>query len=257
MAISAGLFFPFIHVIVKTIRRSQISRYYLISILLSVLITGFISYLFIHSRVDSLVPNPGFKTAADLLVDFEILLESPMVTINIVVGAMYFVGFLGMAGIIILNKAITKINSKSDNLVNDISRIPETIIRIKSDLRFYLYSLSLLVVGSIITTGLLRESILTILPRNNDFFFPIEFVYLYGLSFSLILVIAYFPVFYNLKAKSKAILSNFDNISSDFESDKIEDLRNKLNIQNTAIDNIKIVISLMAPIVTSFLPNLI
>ncbi|MFC2152029.1 hypothetical protein ACFLSE_05825 [Bacteroidota bacterium] len=255
MSISVGLIGPYINKILHTIKESKISITYRLTIIGSVLIIGLITFFLEHSNTSFLKYPVEYKTVADLLKEFNILLDDPKKTIKVAVGIMFSVAFTGMAGLLILNKAINNIQSDSIKQKEEVHKVTLQYNRLRSDLKFYLYSLSLLVAGSILTTGMLRESILTIIPSANDFIFPIEFVYLYGLSFSLILIIAYVPIFANLKYKSQKIVAGVEGLSAQYQPEKLKAIKEKLSVQSTIFDNIKVVISLLAPLITSFLPN--
>ncbi|PLX11029.1 MAG: hypothetical protein C0597_15740 [Marinilabiliales bacterium] len=255
MTISIGLMVPYITRMLETIRRSKVSARYVAVVLISIVGLGLITF-FLHEINTSFLTFPvQYKTAANLLSDFDILLKNPDHTIKIAIGVMFLAAFTGMAGLLILNKAIDNIKYDTVALKSNVEQSLDQFNMLRIDLKFYLYTLSLLVAGSILTTGMLRESILTVLPRANDFLFPIEFVYLYGLSFSLILIIAYVPIFSNLKRKSQQIVLGIDELSDAYEPLQLKSIKERLSVQTTIFDNIKVVISLLAPLITSFLPN--
>lgn len=87
-------------------------------------------------------------------------------------------------------------------------RMGSTIQRfrdVKFALRLCLASTSVLLVMTILTTGALREALLTALSHEHPWIAPIEFLYLYGLLFAVVLAIVYLPIHFHIRLTGKRI----------------------------------------------------
>jgi hypothetical protein len=115
-------------------------------------------------------------------------------------------------------------------------------------LRFALSSLAILVTFAVLTSGALRESILGMVQVNGLDVFPIEFVRMYGLFFTVFLAIIYIPM--HLQLLSVAELIDTAKDTSTEANDKKSGVLNAL-----PWNEIKTSIAVLLPVISGFLPE--
>ena len=114
-----------------------------------------------------------------------------------------------------------------------------------------------LIVFSVLTTDTLRRSIMAELTINQfnvkgHDIFPQEFVYLYGLLFTIYLALLYLPIYYRLKYKGETMTLGLQN-----DELAAGTPGNSFLITESALDSLKVTLSILAPVVSSLLPNLL
>jgi len=113
--------------------------------------------------------------------------------------------------------------------------------------------LSVIVVFSVLTSGTLKETIKATVHIEGYDIFPAEVSYAYGIFFSLFLCVVYMPVYFYLKRQYsyfKTVLNGMEDFG-----DAKEKLLASLDFKTSALDNLKTAITMLAPFITSFLPE--
>jgi hypothetical protein len=118
--------------------------------------------------------------------------------------------------------------------------------------------LAVVVVFSVLTTGALQQSVKSVLVITRFDIFPREASYVYGMFFSLFLGIIYIPSylflqnrFNHLKQKLEAGMEAADEENKGW----YKDISGSLNFGGSALDNMKLALTVLAPLLSSFLPE--
>jgi len=118
--------------------------------------------------------------------------------------------------------------------------------------------LAVLVVFSVLTTSALQQSIKSVLIVNSFDISPKEVSYVYGLFFSLFLGIIYVPNYLFLKSRLNNLKKEIQtglNVAN--EEDKVwsENILKSISFGSSALDNLKLALTVLAPLITGFLPE--
>lgn len=89
----------------------------------------------------------------------------------------------------------------------------------------------------------------------NREIFPQNFVYLYGLMFTFYLALFYIPIFFRLKFKGRSMMNKI--ILNEDDDKKYKYLSKIFLMEETALDNLKATLSILAPVLSSLLPNIL
>ena len=118
--------------------------------------------------------------------------------------------------------------------------------------------LAVLVVFSVLTTGVLEQAIKSVLSIKGFYIFPNKICYVYGMFFSLFLGIIYIPTYIFLRYSFNKMTedSQSEVEAEDEETQKsYQDLLATVNFKDSALDNLKLALTVMAPLISSFLPE--
>jgi hypothetical protein len=191
----------------------------------------------------------------DLMEKAKVLLYHPG-RLNAFIIICLIPGLTAITGQLLINYAVSKLPENIFEVeAAEQKRVVANFLLLRNRLKFFLTADAALIVLSILTTDTLKSAIMTALSLSKSakhVLFPQEFVYLYGLVFTLYLAILYIPVYYRLKYKGETMVEslNPDN------ADQVKLAANFI-IQESALDSFKVALSILAPIVSSLLPGLI
>ncbi|GEM_PF-6633546 len=130
--------------------------------------------------------------------------------------------------------------------------------QLESILRKCLHVMAVLVVFSVLTSSALGASLNTTISIDGFNVFPPEFGYVYGLLFSFLLAMIYVPVHYYIRFKSRSFIQQlYEEDCSEDELKNIGEVKEKVLIKQSALDNLKVAFTVVAPLVSSFLPDFI
>ena len=115
---------------------------------------------------------------------------------------------------------------------------------IRTSLDFFLIVLTVAITLTVLATGAFRQALLTAVIVEGLDLVPVEFVYLYGVFFTVVLVLFYAPVHFQLEAL-KSIAT---------EKPPLRGVERELKVSNW--HSFKILASLFAPLLSSILPGL-
>ncbi len=192
-------------------------------------------------------------TPIEVLENFRILLDSTILVKSIVIYSLA-VGMIAVYGQLSVNQAISQFPDSIRNLTPDEIKqkgYDLKFILLRQKLRFFLICLATLIVFAIITTELVRKAILSEIKTNIDIV-PHSFVYVYGLVFTFFLAVLYLPIYYRLRQKGVAMLEIAEGEEEEKEKQPVF---KTFIIKETPLDSLKITLSILAPILTSLIPN--
>jgi hypothetical protein len=209
---------------------------------------------------------PGYYAPPAIMRDLHILFETPNAALWIV-GITMVLMIPALTVIFLVAKCSDRILAgpqKKDNDPNqtlDITDIEQATAKLKiihKSLQNVLYVLAVIVVFTVLTSTALGQSIKATVGIRGFDLFPKEASLVYGLYFSLFLCIIYIPVYYYIKLNYNRLKekANELNPSDDIkEKPWYKDLFSDTRFEGTALDNLKLAFTLLAPLLTSFLPE--
>lgn len=118
--------------------------------------------------------------------------------------------------------------------------------------------LAILVVFSVLTTSGLQQSIKSAITVTTFDIFPKEISYVYGLFFSLFLAIVYVPSHLYLKDCQNKIKYDMQNEIETNDSvlpEWYKEILSKISSGGSALDSLKLSLTVLAPLISSFLPE--
>ncbi|TND08828.1 MAG: hypothetical protein FD123_1682 [Bacteroidetes bacterium] len=199
----------------------------------------------------------GYTYPEDLMDTFHILLtDSYLITIFVVITIILCIPAFTVAFLVARSSdKIFEQEITDKNADEAVTRLDHLGTVLKSVLQL----LAVIVVFTVLTSSALRESIKsTISVKEGYDLFPKEVSYVYGLYFSLFLCILYVPTFLYLKrqyAKLRDKLVEVQGPPSESAEKVIGSLVDKIKADGTVFDSIKIAFTVLAPLMTSFLPD--
>lgn len=153
---------------------------------------------------------------------------------------------------IVANEGVQNTNTSS------IKSIEDAVKKLKylhKALQNTLQILAIIVVFSVLTTGALGESIKSTVSVHGLDLYPSKASYVYGLYFSLFLCIIYVPLFYYLKSNFIKLQELASDPSITAPTGWYTSLFGDIKFEGNALESIKLAFTIIAPILTSFLPN--
>jgi len=189
-----------------------------------------------------LVKNPYLYTYTDWIGYLEILVEHTWV-LQVVIAVPTITGLIALVGMIFISKSIDQLKPDKAHTFK------EQFTLLNNSLRFFLLVSTTLITFAVFTSGALRKAIMQEVVAKGIDMIPIEFVYLYGLQFSIVLAIFYLPIYYQLRNRAQKYLSSVDD---DEAHPGISAFMNE-----SISDSLKIALSILAPLISGFLPDMI
>lgn len=152
---------------------------------------------------------------------------------------------LGIATLFIAGKNLQK------SIKNEPDKAKTTFIEkykeIQSGLSFFLIILTILITLTVIGTGAFRKALLAAVSVEGLDIAPVEFVYLYGVFFTVFLALFYAPVYLQLLSFKQQTKNNIE--LSEFQQNDV--------LKGSNWETIKILASLLAPLLSSILPGIL
>jgi hypothetical protein len=165
---------------------------------------------------------------------------------NAIVILTMLIGGIAIFGILLVNKSIPEIQQLAGK---DQKKATALYNELGDGLHFFLTVLSLLVMFSVFNTTLLQQALTNEISINGvkQFkVFPSEFIYAYGLIFTIILAIIYLPVDYHLRLAGVELSNTFpSDQSANAKSDGLS------AIKESGLKNLNIFLTLLSPILGS------
>jgi len=183
-----------------------------------------------------------------------ILVQNPQ-TVYVFVMICVCSGLVAVCGQFVINEAISKLpESIVDLTTPQQEKTAGQFMLLRHSLKFFLMADATLIVFSVLTTDTIRQAINTELALSvkGRSIFPQQFVYLYGLMFTFYLALLYLPIYYRLKYKGETMAKG---LKADAPGAAI--LNESFLIQESALDSLKVALSILAPVVSSLLPGLL
>lgn len=193
---------------------------------------------------------------------FQVLLNDPEFTVMTMIGLTAIAPLMALTGMFQVNFALEHLRD-----VNDIRKKADQFRLLVKSLNFYLFVLAILISGSTITTAFGREMFLQAFNRQ-EILFPIEFVYLYGMVFTLFLGMAYVPIYIQLKRKGEWIVDHYEqrlekslHVAEEEPAtlalEPLAEMENLFLLKGSTLDSAKVILSILAPLLTGVLSKLI
>jgi hypothetical protein len=190
---------------------------------------------------------------SEILYKFQILLYNPYL-INIFVIISVGVALTAIAGQLLINQAISSLPVSIVGLdLAEQNKIADKFGMLRKQLKLFLLIDAVLIVFSVLNTDAFRRAIVAEVSVSMDIL-PKNYVYLYGVLFTFFLAIIYMPIYYRLKLKGELMLKEIPKV--ELEAD-CKDLAAILNIEQTPIESLKVVLSILAPVLTSLVPGML
>lgn len=205
----------------------------------------------------------GYYKPPEIINDFHILLNDGGILNRIVLGAILLVlpaltlmFLIGVSSDKIYVVAKTGVHDEATDSKRSIEEAMKRIKHLNQLLQISLQILSVIVVFTVLTSTMLGNSIRATLRIDGFDLYPKQFSYVYGLYFSLFLCVVYVPIYYYLKSnynKIKELASDPEYVPQD--KDWYTSLFGDIKFEGSALENLKLALTIVAPIITSFLPN--
>jgi hypothetical protein len=194
--------------------------------------------------------------AAEWLQRLSLFLQHPAWTVRAILVVAFIPAIIALWGQLLVSAAVDRLAPGKDADAGAIAQLAGRFAQLRAALRFFLTSVAILVVMSVVTTDALRRALLNAVHAENLDIFPREFVYMYGFLFALVLAIFYLPVSFHLRARGRWLR---DQLSSPGQptTEETKAALQSLDAAESPLDNLKTAISILSPLITSFLPNLI
>jgi hypothetical protein len=205
----------------------------------------------------------GFYQPPHIIDDFHILFNDGSIISALVLTNLILI----LPGLVVM--FLTGVSSDSiyigaKNNINDINfsnkeSIEDAVKKLKylnMLLQNTLQIMAIIVVFSVLTTSALGDSIRSTLKVEGLDLFPKQIGYIYGMYFSLFLCIVYIPIYYYLKNNYNGLKElAADPINIPNSTEWYTSLFGDVKFEGSAIENLKLALTIIAPIITSFLPN--
>lgn len=196
--------------------------------------------------------NGHMQNAFEIIGRAKILVKQPNM-VYIFVGICLGSALVAVCGQFAINEAISKLPDYiAKQSPTEREKTAGKFMLLRNSLKFFLMVDAALIVFSVLTTDTLRRSIIAELTVKGHDIFPQEFVYLYGLLFTIYLALLYLPIYYRLKYKGETMTEGLP--SEELVAGKPG---NSFLISESALDSLKVTLSILAPVVSSLLPNLL
>lgn len=180
----------------------------------------------------------GKMLSAFLIIDHFTVLVKSTFTLNLLIGFSIACGVLALYGMLMINLAATKISHERNEAF-----VQYTLL--KESLQFFLTSLSILILYSVIVTAMLQQALETVIHVENMTLFPSEFIYSYGLVFTIFLSIIYIPVHQHLQIRRQRLSENLN--ADELSSDKWKSILERESIEKS----LGAFLSILAPLLGS------
>ena len=219
----------------------------------------FITVLLVYGNMNI----PGYFQPPEIIDTFHILLTGGWV-IELIVGIMMGLALPGLILLFLIGSSSDRINITAkmgiDTLgVSNQKSIEEAATNLKylnHLLQNTLQILSIIVVFAVLTTKTLGDSIKATISVKGFDLFPNQVSYVYGMYFTLFLCIVYIPVYAYLKNNYSTLndmaLKEPDAPTATWYTN----LFGQNRFEGTALSNLKLALTVIAPLLTSFLPDL-
>ncbi|MBT1697113.1 hypothetical protein KK083_09520 [Fulvivirgaceae bacterium PWU4] len=219
----------------KFLRRQHVRSIVLVSIMVTVVI------MLLGSGV--LVP---ILTAFEIAESFQILFSNTS-GLKLIVFLTMVMGGFAVFGMLLVNRSLPEILILANGRRKTAQRLFD---QLRGNLQFFLTVLSLLVMFAVFNTTLMEQALTNDIVINGERkfrIFPTEFIYAYGLIFTVILAIIYLPVDYHLRSVGAMLTKEFP-AKTDGADAKASDT---FSMKDSGLKNLNIFLTLLSPILGS------
>lgn len=227
VAAALGLLAPAIGEIRKVIlvfkprKRSYFFNGSIIVVLL--LLTGFFG---VGNKTEAMV------TVVTIIEKFEILLSDTTVFAGLI-RVTSFCGCTALFGMLVVTSSVRQLDASETTAMSQFK-----ILNLA--LRFFLTAISVLILCAVVTTSLMQQAIEAVIGFKNYVLFPVDFVYSYGMIFTILLAIVYIPIHFHLQTKGNEIEEALEKAGQSPE--KVKSLG-----KESSLKNLQVLFSILAP----------
>ncbi len=157
----------------------------------------------------------------------------------------------------IYGKAEKGVTDTTSDSIKSIEQAAKRIKILNLSLQSALQILATVIVFTSLSANAFGKSINAMVHVKGFNLYPDVSAYVYGMFFSLFLCIIYLPNYYYLKNN----YNKLKELASDLKEPEATpawytSLFGEIKLEGTAVENIKLALTIVAPLLTSFLPNL-
>jgi hypothetical protein len=218
------------------------------------LITMTIVFVWLLSILPQLLP--GYIKPFHLVEKFKVLLYNPnmilysvVVTLGLIIPILLVIFMVGPASDRI------RVNSRSQE---SFEKAATELNRLFDVLLMALQVMAVIVVLTVLTSRTLHESFRSVI-RIENVEFTREISYVYGLYFSLFLAIIFIPSYYHLRLRSASMKQSLNDYLNEtgpeIDSKWPEKMATAFTLKTSALEALKLTLTVLAPLISSFLPN--
>ena len=200
--------------------------------------------------------NSPYLLSAQELINMTGVLMKNTSSISLIIVINICIGALTLIGQILIGNSIPKLSGKNtkDN-TRDVAEILRIFSTYRDNLKFYLTFLAGMISFTVITTSFLRKTINTELDAGNFNLFPVEFVFVYGMIFTLFLAMFYLPIYYQLRMKGVELKEKFS--STPDEENKSKANVEGFELKETGISNFQVALSILSPFISTIIGEIV
>jgi len=208
---------------------------------------GFVILFFIGLVVFSTGESAKLLSAFSMICKFHVLLTCTTDVKNLI-GITTAIGCASIYGMLTVNLATSKVTtfSHSDQITK--------FTALNNSLKFFLSSASILIMFSVVTTGFIQQALENVLSIKGFEVFPSEYIYAYGLVFTVFLGAVYLPIAQHLRSEGRRMLMRFE---SQQQSEQQKEMVEKLDIKESGLKNMQVILSILSPILGSIFSEVI
>jgi hypothetical protein len=215
--------------------------------------------LVIVTSSGSILPKKGYMSFANFISELDIYLINDG-ALKWIIGIMFLANAPSFFGMFFVNFNIGNIDPKTE-----IKKLSSDFHILNQSLKFFLFVNAIVITLSTVTTGFGREAVLQAIPGiNNHKLIPIEFVYLYGLTFTVFLAIIYLPIHFQLRQLGEIIIKeknlSMEDHDVDGEKEQSKQASSHISVftmQSSWLDNMKVSFAILGPLLTSLVGEFI
>lgn len=201
----------------------------------------------------------GYYEPDAILADFSILLKwhrvlPAIVIVTALLMAPSFV-VVYLIGIASKNLSTAPINAAVADGRADVSAKIRQFGQLNEMLKTILQLHAIVVVFSVLTSNALGVSIRAVVAVEDFDIYPKEIPFVYGMFFSLFLCGLYVPTYMYLKSCYQTFIEKLEQAGSPDEKDRQNIIAKAVKIDGSLVDSIKLALTLLAPLLSSFLPD--
>lgn len=193
----------------------------------------------------------GLLSGQEVVGTFEVLFKNTHVLNYVAIATILLLSpFVLLVFIVSSGASAMKMETTEESIAESM----ENFAAIQSAIKLSLTIITISIVLTVITTGLLGESIRAAISIKEFEVFPLQFGYMYGLYFSLFLFIIFTPTYFYIRYKKLEFISNLKNTHGaeqayDFAKESLTNTDQKL------ADQVRILLVMLSPFISSFLPE--
>lgn len=199
----------------------------------------------------------GYNSPDKIINYFKILLQNGNLLKQIEIATILLL-VPGFTLVFLIALSSDNILSNRTNDFKSIKYAVKKIIYLSKALESVLQLLAIIVVFSVLTSSTLGQSIRETIKIEGYDIFPKETSLVYGAYFSLFLCIIYVPVYYYIKLN----YNELKDVAAVIEDESLEkgtyqQIFGEVKFKNTPLENLKLAFTVLAPLITSFLPQVL